>query len=50
MTNEEYLFKNGKELTAKDFLTEEYKDLRPNALKIMNNAKKYLDLFVKSMM
>lgn len=87
MTNEEYLFKNGKllfyykhegeegqewetrayynnkgvmfkssvianrkELTAKDFLTEDYKDLKPNAVKIMDNAKKYQDLFVKSML
>lgn len=41
---------NGKELTAKDFLTEDYKDLKPNALKIMSNGKKYQDLFVKSML
>ena len=40
---------NDKELTAKDFSTEEYKDLKPNAVKIMNSAKKYQDLFVKSM-
>jgi hypothetical protein len=41
---------NGKELTAKDFLTEDYKDLKPNALKTMNNGKKYQELFVKSML
>jgi len=41
---------NGKELTAKDFLTEDYKDFKPNAIKTMNNGKKYQDLFVKSML
>ena len=41
---------NGKELTAKDFLTEEYKDFKPNPAKILLNAKKYQDLFVKSML
>jgi hypothetical protein len=41
---------NGKELSAKDLLSEEHKDLKPNALKIMNNARKYQDLFVKSML
>jgi hypothetical protein len=40
---------NGKELTAKDFLTEEYKDFKPNAATTMANGKKYQDLFVKSM-
>jgi hypothetical protein len=40
---------NGKELTAKDFLTEEYKDFKPNSITIMANGKKCQDLFVKSM-
>ena len=40
---------NGKELKAKDFLTEDYKDFRPNATATMANGKKYQDLFVKSM-
>lgn len=40
---------NGKELTAKDFLTEEYKDFKPNPANIMAQAKKLQDLFVKSM-
>lgn len=40
---------NGKELTAKDFLTEEYKDLKPNAATVLTNGKKYQDLFVKCM-
>ncbi|MBC7875309.1 MAG: hypothetical protein H7Y01_15010 [Ferruginibacter sp.] len=41
---------NGKELTAKDFTTEEYKDFKPNPVKVMANGKKYQDLFVKSML
>lgn len=41
---------NGKELTAKDFLTEDYKDFKPNAATTMANGKKYQDLFVKSML
>lgn len=40
---------NGKELTAKDFTTEEYKDFKPNPASVMTNGKKYQDLFVKSM-
>ncbi len=40
---------NGKELTAKDFLTEEYRDFKPNPVRIMNEAKKKQELFVKSM-
>ncbi len=40
---------NGKELTAKDFLTEEYKDFKPNAVATMADGKKYQELFVKSM-
>lgn len=40
---------NDKELTAKDLLTEEYRDFKPNAITIMNSGKKYQDLFVKSM-
>ena len=41
---------NGKELTTKDFTSEEYKDFKPNPVKVMNNGKKFQDLFVKSMM
>lgn len=41
---------NGKELTAKDFATEEYKDFKPNPTSVMTNGKKYQNLFVKSMM
>jgi len=40
---------SGKELTAKDFLTEEYKDFKPNAASVQTNGRKYQDLFVKSM-
>ncbi len=40
---------NSKELSAKDFLTEDYKDFKPNATATMANGKKYQDLFVKSM-
>jgi hypothetical protein len=40
---------NGKDLTAKDFTTEEFKDFKPNAITLMANGKKYQDLFVKSM-
>lgn len=40
---------NGKELTAKDFTTEEYRDFKPNPVTVMANGKKYQDLFVKSM-
>lgn len=40
---------NGKELTAKDFLTEDYKDFKPNGAKLLLKGKKYQDLFVKSM-
>jgi hypothetical protein len=40
---------NGKELTAKDFTTGEYKDLKPNPATIMAAGKKYQELFLKSM-
>lgn len=40
---------NGKELAAKDFLTEEYRDFKPNPVHIMNQVRKWQDLFVKSM-
>ncbi|MBK9465565.1 MAG: hypothetical protein IPN56_12415 [Chitinophagaceae bacterium] len=40
---------NGKELAAKDFLTEEYKDFKPNTPNILKNSKEYQDLFIKSM-
>jgi len=39
---------NGKELTAKELMTAEYKDFKPNAVTIMADGKKYQDLFVKS--
>ncbi len=40
---------NGKELTAKDLTTEEYKDFKPKPVTVMTNGKKYQELFVKSM-
>jgi hypothetical protein len=40
---------NGKELTTKDFLTEDYKDFKPNATITIADGKKYQDLFIKSM-
>lgn len=40
---------NGKELSNKDFLTEEYRDFKPNPVQIMSQAKKWQELFVKSM-
>lgn len=40
---------NGKELTTKDFLKEEYKDFKPNSIYTLKQAKEYQDLFVKSM-
>lgn len=40
---------NDKELTAKELLTEEYRDFKPNPVAIMTDGKKYQDLFVKSM-
>lgn len=40
---------NGKELTAKDFLTEEYRDFKPKPLSIMEEGRKLQELFVKSM-
>jgi hypothetical protein len=40
---------NGKELTAKDFTTEEYKDFKPNPVTVMTDGKKHQDLFLKSM-
>ena len=55
LTNKGVMFKssvkaNGKELTAKDFLTEDYRDFKPNAVTTLANGKKYQDLFVKSML
>lgn len=41
---------NGKELTAKDLATEEYRDFKPNSLNIQKNGKEYQDLFIKSML
>lgn len=40
---------DGKDLTAKDFLKEEYKDFKPNPAAVLANAKKLQELFVKSM-
>ena len=40
---------NGKVLTTKDFLTQDYKDFKPNAAATMAKGRKYQDLFVKSM-
>lgn len=40
---------NGKELTAKDFLTEEYKYFKPKPAIILAESKKYQELFLKSM-
>ena len=40
---------DGRELTAKDFTTEEYKDFKPNASMILARGKKYQELFIKSM-
>lgn len=40
---------NGKELTAKDFQSEEYKDFKPNPVNVIAEAKKLQELFVKSM-
>ena len=40
---------NGRELNAKDLLTEEYKDLKPNPAGIQSAAKNYQYLFVKTM-
>ena len=39
---------NNRELTDKDFLTEEFRDFRPDGVTVMEVAKKYQDLFVKS--
>lgn len=39
---------NGKELTAKDFLQEDYRDFKPNPTRILTAAKKLQDLFIKS--
>ncbi len=41
---------DGKELTAKDLTTEDYKDFKPNTLIILRNGKKYQDLFLKDML
>lgn len=40
---------NGKELSASDFLQQEYKDFKPNSAFAVKEAKRYQDLFVKSM-
>ena len=40
---------DGKELTTKEFATEEYKDFKPKPARILQYGKKYQDLFVKQM-
>jgi hypothetical protein len=40
---------NDIELTAKDFLDPDQKDLKPNPVAVMADAKKYQDLFIKTM-
>lgn len=40
---------NGKELAAKDFLSDEYKDFKPNPAAVLAESKKLQDLFLKSM-
>ena len=40
---------DGKELTVKDLATEEYRDFKPNATRILAGGKRYQDLFVKQM-
>ncbi len=40
---------NGKELTAKDFAGGQYQDFKPKPAIVMENGKKYQELFVKSM-
>jgi hypothetical protein len=40
---------NGKELTAKELATEDYKDFKPNPVSLLATGKKYQDLFLKSM-
>lgn len=38
---------NGKELTTKDFLTEEFKDFKPNPAAVLISSKNYQELFIK---
>ncbi len=40
---------NGKELTAKELATEEFKDFKPNSITIQQKGKQYQDMFIKSM-
>lgn len=40
---------NGRELTAKELTTAEFKDFKPNPATILAAARKWQDLFVKSM-
>lgn len=40
---------NGKELTAKDFLKEDYKDFKPNPARILVAARNFQELFLKAM-
>ena len=40
---------DGKELTLKDFTTEEYKDFKPKPAAILADGKRFQDLFVKQM-
>ena len=38
-----------KELTAKDFLKEDYKDFKPNPVAVVKDSRNYQELFLKSM-
>lgn len=40
---------NDRELTSKELLTTEFKDFKPKPLTILGDAKKFQDLFIKSM-
>jgi hypothetical protein len=40
---------NELELTPKDFLDADYKELKPNPVAVMTEAKKYQEIFLKSM-
>lgn len=53
-SNKSILFKSsvkvdGRELSAKELASGEYSDSKPSAVKLLSNAKKYQDLFLKSM-
>ena len=41
---------NGKELSAKELASEEFKDFKPNNITILREGKQFQDLFIKSML